>query len=44
MCVLLIAACDHDDRFATKNSAKFSRRIIFAFFAEWSGTAKIRRR
>ena len=25
-------------------SAKFSRRIIFAFFADWSGTAKIRRR
>ena len=25
-------------------SAKFSRRIIFAFFADWSGTTKIRRR
>ena len=25
-------------------SAKFSRRIIFAFFADWSGTARIRRR
>ena len=25
-------------------SAKFSRHIIFAFFADWSGTAKIRRR
>ena len=24
--------------------AKFSRRIIFAFFADWSGTTKIRRR
>ena len=25
-------------------SAKFSSRIIFAFFAEWSGTTKIRLR
>ena len=25
-------------------SAKFLRRIIFAFFAEWSGSVKIRRR
>ena len=25
-------------------SAKLSRRIIFAFFADWSGTAKMRRR
>ena len=23
-------------------SAKFSRHIIFAFFADWSGTTKIR--
>ena len=28
--------------YVSKNSTKFSRRIILAFFVDWSGTTKIR--